>query len=254
MQSFGHCVHLHGADGVLIENCYFTGALRPTNDIFKETVGRAVEYDFKIMYRGERPIPQDQMIPLTEDGVRSYGGDRNVRVVNTTVERMRGCFQLHCEGEVTLENVTVREAGDFAYDVSNGDQGPVILKNCKSDLAYNPIFNLTRGEVPTDAHYEIAVLSPREGIEPTERTSLGTICGLRSTFILRDGMTRPVPHEAYRLNCGGPHGLTQSLIRNYTKATLVLDKQVRDCRIESVGEVEDHGERNRVTQVVLRGD
>ena len=76
------------------------------------------------MYRGKRPIPHDQMIPLTEDGVRSYGGDKNITVVDTTVERMRGCFQLLCEGDVTLENVTVLEAGDFSFD--HGQQNTVI--------------------------------------------------------------------------------------------------------------------------------
>ncbi|MHC4742954.1 MAG: hypothetical protein ACYS8Z_13645, partial [Planctomycetota bacterium] len=111
MKSFGHCVHFHGADGVLIQDCLFTGTLRPTNDIFKEKVGWATEYDFNIMYRGKRPIPPDQMIPLTEDGVRSYGGDKNIAVIDTTVERLRGCFQLLCDGDVTLQNVTVLEAG-----------------------------------------------------------------------------------------------------------------------------------------------
>jgi len=54
MKSFGHCVHFHKADGVLIKGCLFTGTLRATNDIFLEKVGRAREYDFNIMYRGKQ--------------------------------------------------------------------------------------------------------------------------------------------------------------------------------------------------------
>ncbi len=88
----------------------------------EEKVRRAREYDFNIMYRGKRPIPRDQMIPLTEDGVRSYGGDKNITVIDTTVERLPGCFQLLCDGDVTLDNVTVLEAGDFSYDLSSGDK------------------------------------------------------------------------------------------------------------------------------------
>ena len=37
------------------------------------------------------------MIPLTEDGVRSYDSVRNDTVIDTTVERMRGCFRLLCD-------------------------------------------------------------------------------------------------------------------------------------------------------------
>ncbi|MHC4284414.1 MAG: hypothetical protein ACYSWZ_15790 [Planctomycetota bacterium] len=181
MKSFGHCVHFHKVDGVLIKECYFTGTLRPTNDIFKEKVGRAIEYGFNIMYRGKRPIPRDQMIPLTEDGVRSYGGDKNITVIDTTVERLRGCFQLLCVGDVTLENVTVLEAGDFSYDLSSGNKGKVVMKNCRGDIAYNPLFNLTRGAVPKDAFYEVTILSPAEGVRPTAR-SAATIVLLFSTM------------------------------------------------------------------------
>ena len=49
---------------------------------------------------------------------------------------------------MTLENVSVLEAGEFCYDLSSGDQGKVVMKHCRADLAYNPVFNLTRGERP----------------------------------------------------------------------------------------------------------
>ena len=249
MKTFGHCVHFHAVDGVLIKSCLFTGTLRPTNDIFKEKVGRAVEYDFNIMYRGKRDIPRDQMIPLTEDGVRSYGGDKNITVIDTTVERLRGCFQLLCVGDVTLENVTVLEAGDFSYDLSSGDKGKVVMKNCRGDIAYNPLFNLTRGAVPKDAFYEVTILSPAEGVQPTARTSLGTICGDNCTFIFHDGKTRPLPSQVNRLSCGGRKGLKNSAVTNYTTARLILNERVRNCVIKSVGPVEDHGRENTIIKI-----
>jgi len=249
MRAFGHCVHFHGADGVMIKGCFFTGTLRPTNDVFREKAGRATEYEFNIMYRGKRPIPRDQMIPLTEDGVRSYGGDRNITVIDTTVERLRGCFQLLCDGDVTLENVTVLEAGDFSYDLSSGDQGKVVMKNCRGDIAYHPLFNLTRGPVPKDALYEVTILSPAEGVQPTARTSLGTICGDRCTFVLHDGTTRPLPSEANYLTCGGKKDLKDSTVINYTTARLILTERVRRCVVKSVGAVEDQGQRNTVIRI-----
>jgi hypothetical protein len=249
LQSFGHCIHLHKVDGVRIERCLLTGALRPTNDIFKERVGRAQEYDFQIMYRGKRPIPRDQMIPLTEDGVRSYNEVKNITVVDTTVERMRGCFQLLCVGDVILENVTVLEAGDFSFDLSAGGAGRVSLKNCRADIAYNPLFNLTRGEIPEDALFDVTILNPTDEIEPTARSGLGTICGRQCTFILRDGTTRPLPEEANRLLCGGKKGLEYSTVINYTGAKLVLNERVRHCEIKSRGPVEDHGRDNAISKI-----
>ncbi|VGO11782.1 hypothetical protein PDESU_00328 [Pontiella desulfatans] len=249
-QSFGHCLHFHNVDGVTVKDCYFTGALRPTNDIFKEKVGRAVDYNFEMMYRKQQPIPRDWMIPLTEDGIRAYNNVRNITVTDTTVERLRGCFQLLCpEGDIVLENVTVLECGDFAYDLSVGDNGKVVMKNCKSDVAYNPVFNLTRGAQPTDAFFELTVLDPPEGAIVTERSSLGIICGEDCEFIFHDGTTRPLPASANRLQCGGKRGLKDSKITNHTTATLVLASNVENCYIKSVGPVEDNGRRNRIVQI-----
>lgn len=249
-QSFGHCVHLHTVDGVLIQDCAFTGVLRPTSDIYKETVGRAVEYDFHMMYRSRKPIPKGEVIPLTEDGIRSYEDVKNVRVVNTTVERMRGAIQLLCTGDVVLENVTVLECGDFSYDVSATSGSRIVMKDCKGDIAYNPLFNLTRGELPSNAVYEVTLLSPPEGSKPTPRSSLGKICGSKCDFIIKDGTTRPLPEEANFLICGGSKELVDSSIDNQTSAKLILEKNVRNCRITSAGPVEDKGSGNRV--VIMR--
>lgn len=249
MQSFGHCLHFHEVDGVLIKGCLLSGTLRPTDDIFKETVGRAVEYDFKVMYRAESPIPRREMIPLTEDGVRSYNEVKNITVIDTTVERLRGCFQLLCVGDVTLENVTVLEAGDFSYDLSSGDQGKVVMKDCRGDIAYSPLFNLTRGPIPKGAFYEVTILNPAAGIRPTARTSLGTICGDNCTFVLHDGTTRPLPRKVNVLNCGDKHELKNSTVTNYTKARVILNKHVSNCVIKSVGPVENNGKDNTVIKI-----
>ena len=249
-QSFGHGLHLHNVDGVLVKDCYFTGALRPTNDIFNEKAGHAVDHNFEMMYRKQQPIPRNWMIPLTEDGIRAYNDVRNVTVENTTVERFRGCFQLLCpEGDITLENVTVLEAGDFAYDLSVGDEGKVAMKNCRADLSHNPVFNLTRGDTPTDAFYELTVLDPPEGFVPTPRSGLGIICGNDSEFILHDGTTRPIPASINVLYCGGRKGMDDSEVVNYTQAKLILASNVRNCTIKSVGEVEDNGSNNRIVKL-----
>ncbi|MEN8695486.1 MAG: hypothetical protein ACN4GG_11750 [Akkermansiaceae bacterium] len=249
-QSFGHCVHFHDVDGALIQDCAFTGALRPTDDIFKEKIGRAVENDFHMLYRKKQPIPRGQVIPLTEDGIRSYDNVRNIKVINTTVERMRGAIQLLCTGDVTLENVTVLESGDFSFDVSATKGSKITMKNCRGDVAYNPLFNLTRGDLPENALYEVTILSPPKGSDPTPRSSLGKICGKNCKFILHNGITRPLPEEANFLICGGDKELTNSTIENNTTAKLILERNVRNCTIRSLGPVEDKGSGNKIIQIV----
>lgn len=248
-QSFGHCVHFHTVDGALIQDCFFTGALRPTDDIFKETVGRAVENDFYMLYRKKQPIPRGEVIPLTEDGIRSYEDVKNIKVINTTIERMRGAIQLLCTGDVTLENVTVLESGDFSYDVSATSGSRIEMKNCRGDVAYNPLFNLTRGDLPENAIFEITLLSPPEGSKPTPRSSLGKICGKNSKFIIREDLTQPLPEQANHLICGGDKELVNSTIENHSSAKLILQKNVRNCIIRSKGPVEDGGSGNRVMRL-----
>jgi hypothetical protein len=43
---------------------------------------------------------------------------------------------------------------------------------------------------------------------------------------------RPPPAEGNLLECGGRHGLTNSTVKNYTSAKLVLNGRVRSSIIE----------------------
>jgi hypothetical protein len=175
---------------------------------------------------------------------------KNITILDTTIERMRGCIQLHCEGNIIIKNVTVIEAGDFAFDASVGEEGKVLMENCKSDLAYNPVFNLTRGELTENATYDVTILSPAKGTPITPRSSLGIITGKDCKFILRDGTTRPLPDEVNFLNCGHPRReLTNSTIENYTTAKLILNDNVTNCHIRSIGPVEDNGRNNKITVI-----
>ncbi len=254
LQAFGHCLHLHSVDGVLIKDCFFTGTLRPTADIFKEVAGRAKEYGFNIMYRGKRPIPKNEVIALTEDGIRNYDNVRNVTIINTTVERMRGCIAMNVSsGDVILENVTVLEAGDQAFDVGCDTTGKIVMKNCRADLAYNPIFNLTRAkQIPKHAFFEVTILSPASNVKPTPRTSIGRICGDSCTFIFHDGTTRPIP-EKYFVIYGEGFRKGQALINctiiNETRAKLILGPNSRNCTVKSRGPVVDKGKGNKIVRL-----
>ena len=249
-RSFGHAIHLHSVDGFLAKDCLISGVLRPTSDIFKEKSGRAKEFDFKIQYRGERPIPRDEMIPLTESGIRTYEEVKNVVIKDTTVERVRGCYAVYGVGMIHLENAIAREAGDFAFAVTSMLPGKAIMKNCHADLAYNPVFNFTRGELPVRNRYEITIHDPPSGSSPTPRTGLGIICGDQCRFMIHDATTKPLPQGLDRLVCGDrDRPLTHSKVTNETMATVVLEENVEDCVIYSRGPVVDQGQRNRVVKI-----
>jgi len=145
MQSFGHAIHLHAAKGVHIEDCLISGVLRPTNDIFHEKVGRAKDYDFHMKFRKHQPIPKDVIIPLSEDGIRTYGDDADITIINTVVERMRGNLQIFADGDIIMKNVIVREAGDFGLDVSAFPPGKVVATGIRIDNTYRHAFIPPRG-------------------------------------------------------------------------------------------------------------
>ena len=248
--SFGHAIHLHSVDGFLAKDSFISGVLRPTNDIFKEKEGRAKDYNFKILYRGERPIPRGQMIPLTESGIRTYEKVKNVIIEDTIVERTRACYALYCVGKVRLENAVAREAGDFAFAITSTAPGKATMENCHADIAYNPVFNFTRGELPVRNNYEITIHDPPEDSSPTPRTGLGIICGDKCNFELLDATTRPLPQGFDRLVCGDKkRPLTNSKVTNRTTATMVLESSTRNCLVQSVGPVIDQGRGNRVVKI-----
>ena len=247
--AFGHGIHFHKVDGVLIEDCFFTGALRETNDIYREKVGVMKEKGFKILFRGERPIPRNEVIPLTEDAIRTYNEVKNVVVRNTTVERQRGNTAMNGVGDMTFENCTMIEAGSRSFDITSGDQGKVVVKNCFSDLAYNPVFG-TGPQEPVGAFYEVTILSPADHVKFTKNSSLGTISGIDSTYILHDGTTKKLPRKVNILTCGGgKQVLKDSTVLNYTPGAIILEGNTSGNTIRSIGPVKDNGKNNTVVRL-----
>lgn len=250
MQSYGHALHLHAAEGVHIEDCLFSGVLRPTNDIFREKVGRAKDYDFHMKYRKHQPIPKDVVIPLSEDGIRTYGDDKDITIINTVVERMRGNLQIFADGDIIMKNVTVREAGDFGLDVSAFPPGKVIAENIRIDNTYRPAFNLRRGPVPENSSYDFTIMGHPSNRLKSKYPNLGLICGKKCNFTLRKGPGRTLPRDANVLICGEERRpLINSTIKNLTYAKIMLSKHTENCTVESVGPVEDKGKNNTIIKI-----
>ena len=127
------------------------------------------------------------------------------------------------------------------------------MKDCHADLAYNPVFNFTRGPLPTGNKYEITIHDPPSDSSPTPRTGLGEICGDKCRFEILDGTTQPLPEGFDRLMCGSQkRPLTNSKVINRTTATVVLDRSVENCTIHSAGPVIDQGQGNRIIKIRAR--
>jgi len=127
------------------------------------------------------------------------------------------------------------------------------MKDCHADLAYNPVFNFNRGELPVGNKYEITLHDPPENTSPTPRTGLGTICGDKCRFEILDATTNPLPKGFDRLTCGNKkRPLTNSKVINRTSATVVLDSSAKNCIVHSVGPVINQGRGNRIVKIRAR--
>ena len=145
MRAMGHAIFVQGAINTLIEDCHVHGLLRPTNEILAETSGIAFERGFKVPGYGEgvqigpdRLIPPDEIVSLSEDGIRMYpsnnGVDTGSTVIrNCTVTNMRRgiCTGLSKAPDRVI-NCEVRNCIAAGYNIGSNDR----LVKCRADAKY----------------------------------------------------------------------------------------------------------------------
>ncbi len=185
MRAMGHAIFVQGAEDTLIEDCHVDGLLRPTNEILAETSGLAFEHDFKStspnyvegVYVGpEGQILPDEMIALSEDGIRMYpegdGGNptRKTTVRNCTVRQMRRgiCVGLNSSPD-TVINCEVRDCVAAGFNIGNGD----IVENCRANACYAEALSCPYSQ-SQGAQVDLEILDSRDGLA---NTILATING-----------------------------------------------------------------------------
>ena len=149
MRAMGHAIFVQGAENTVIQDCHVDGLLRPTNEILAETSGFAFDRGFKartgtyvegVTVGDDRAILPDEMIALSEDGIRLYGHggpDRTPTGATTirdcTVTRMRRgiCVGLG-PGADTVVNCEVTDCVAAGFNVGDGDT----LEGCRADARY----------------------------------------------------------------------------------------------------------------------
>ncbi len=148
MRAMGHGIFVQGAVNTLIKDCSVDGLLRATNDILAECAGYAFDRHFiahgkdysegvTLGPRGE--IVPNEMIALSEDGIRLYPDDGrghatgSTTIENCTVTRMRRgiCTGLGRAADRVI-NCEARECVAAGFNAGSGD----VLARCRSDAKY----------------------------------------------------------------------------------------------------------------------
>ena len=185
MRAMGHAIFVQGAEGTLIEDCHVDGLLRPTNEILAEKAGLAFERGFRSTGRdyveGVRVGPEgeilpDEMIALSEDGIRLYPGGEGgnptgkTTVRDCSVRRMRRgiCVGLDSSPDTVL-NCEARECVAAGFNIGNGD----VLENCRADARYAEALSCPYS-ASQGARVDLEILDSRGGLA---NTLLATVNG-----------------------------------------------------------------------------
>lgn len=193
MRAMGHAIFVQGAENTLIEGCHVDGLLRPTNDILAEESGFAFERDFKartggyvegVVVADDRTILPDEMLSLSEDGIRMYphGGENNSPTINTTIrnctvrQMRRGfCIGLSTGGDTAI-NCEAIDCVAAGFNIGHQD----VLINCRANARYAEALSCPYYK-SEHAHVELNILDSRNGLA---NSVLATINGTGHTIKL----------------------------------------------------------------------
>jgi|GEM_PF-1334743 len=260
MRAMGHAVFVQDAIDTLIEDCHVDGLLRPTNEILAETSGIAFERGFKVPGYGEgvqigpdRLIPPDEIVSLSEDGIRMYPSRDGVdtgstTISNCTVTNMRRgiCTGLSASPDRVI-NCEVTNCIAAGFNVGSNDT----LVDCRADAKYAEAlcvpYRRSQG-----AQVELEILDSREKMA---NNLLAKINGSEHNISLRTSDPAFVPKEmTIELASKNGYGSFQRgerkangvTVNNHTSARVVLFPGAVGNTIVSQGPVTDQGEADNV--------
>jgi len=175
MRAMGHAIFVQGVADTLIEDCQVDGLLRPTNEILKDTSGYAFDRGFRstgknyvegVTVGPDGHILPDEMISLSEDGIRLYsdGGDGHptgpTTIRRCTVRQMRRgiCTGLG-PGADRVIDCEVLDCVAAGFNIGSGDR----LENCRANARYAEAlscpYHASRGAV-----VDLEILDSRAGL------------------------------------------------------------------------------------------
>ncbi len=259
MRAMGHAIFLQGAENTLIEDCHVDGLLRETNAILAESSGFCFEREFKARKGGyiegtivaeDGTILPNEMISLSEDGIRMYPEYKGHKTINTTVkdctvfQMRRGiCTGLSTSGDKVID-CKVTNCVATGYNVGNNDT----LINCSADAKYAEAFCIPYSNAK-NAYVEMEILDTRNGIA---NNMLAKINGAGHHVIVKTSDPDFIPSSmAIKLSTWEGYGnfnkkakmhATDIILDNQTSAKVLLLSGVEKADIKSKGEVIDQTE------------
>ncbi len=150
IRTFGHGIHIHGSQDAHLNGVIMMGDQRNTSDIYESEDPLMKQFDYEIQYPSwnkGKPVPRDQWIGLTEDGIRAYlegkhksGETRrtgHITVENCAINGMRGGITLALAGSATVTK-------SLAINCSHGYSLPAnsTIKNCIGNATNGPLLTL----------------------------------------------------------------------------------------------------------------
>jgi hypothetical protein len=256
IHTFGHAIHMHGAQDTWVKDVTLEGALRLSDEILAEKSGPAFDRGFKDHF--DQPVAKGKMICLAEDGIRAYrNGERNgktrltgdITVINCTVKRMRGGITLAlASGKVLVEGCTVTESGypGAAYSLP----GNARVRNSKGDAAFVPLLRLGYSN-KRNADIELQVLEAAQ-YSGNDLLALLNGSGHSVKLVKADGKPLAAPlkivcGQAYRSDEEdvGNTSAQQLRLINETAQPVILSELSSGCQVRSRGSLTDHGKGNR---------
>lgn len=172
-RAFGHCFYIQQGGDILLEDCYAEGAMRPTDDMLRDTDGPAFKLGFKSVYEnrdGRYVFNPGYVKSLSEDGFRTYGNAGRVTLRNCTAVHTRAGFEIGARDDAPqktlLDNCAARgcERGFLI-----GSQ--TIVRRGSGDIEHGPLLYL-RGGRDSDVELELVGDGPRSLVH-----ALATVAG-----------------------------------------------------------------------------
>ena len=241
-KAFCHAIFMQSpADNTVIKNCLVEGAVRETNDMYKEADSQSLPYrfDYKMpfsiageRYRSDVPIPRDHVFTITEDGIRIYTGGGSVRVENTTVKKTRGGIRLYLGSGATVKNCTAIDCGSTNFNLPKGGT----ITGSSGNFAYGPLSDFRLGR--SKQNIDMTILPSPNAMGDH---NIADVQGDGHTIVFRrapgpiDTTTRPIVVTG-----------SNSTIRNETEYAIILAPSSSGNTVTSRGKVTDNGKNNKV--------
>jgi len=261
INTFGHGIHIHGSQDVHIDGVIMMGDQRNTSDIYDSKDPLMKGFDYKYQYpdwkKGE-PIPRDEMIGLTEDGIRAYleGEDKDtgerrrtghMLVENCAVNGMRGGITLTIGGSATVRDCLVINCS-HGYSVPSNST----IENCRANVTNGPALAMPYSH-KSNSKIEIELLEHVGEEVGTHPLAQITGSGHDITFTTKaptPARLRPIiigsTGARYSDEADDKNSAKEIKVDNRTDHTVLLNSNASNCDVKSKGEIlEDKGTNNR---------